>query len=79
MCKMNAIESKPKFNHLRDNYVSLAAIKTSIYNPALPTLRKIDRDDVLGKLSYEHSRHTTFLDKSTCLYIYFFYQQIYHT
>lgn len=44
--------------------VRLAGIKRGIYNPALPTLRKIDRDDVLCKLSDEHSRHTTFLDDS---------------
>jgi hypothetical protein len=29
----------------------------------LPTLRKSDRDDVLGKLSDEHARHTTFIKR----------------
>lgn len=41
--------------------ISLAGIKKGIYNPVLPTLRKYDRDDVLGKLTDEHSRHTTFI------------------
>jgi hypothetical protein len=29
----------------------------------LPTLRKSDRDDVLGKLTDEHARHTTFIKR----------------
>lgn len=47
----------------RKNPHRLASMKNRIYNPALPTLRKIDRDDIMCKLSDEHSRHTTFLLK----------------
>ncbi|CAF0750812.1 unnamed protein product [Brachionus calyciflorus] len=61
--KLNALETK--FPYSRDHLVRLASTKRGIYNPALPTLRKIDRDDVLCKLSDEHSRHTTFLDKDS--------------
>lgn len=62
MAKINALELK--YPYSREQLVRLAAIKRGIYNPVLPTLRKIDRDDVLCKLSDEHSRHTTFVDKS---------------
>ncbi|RNA09131.1 hypothetical protein BpHYR1_020498, partial [Brachionus plicatilis] len=61
--KLNALE--PKLHYTKNHLVRLAGIKRGIYNPALPTLRKIDRDDVLCKLSDEHSRHTTFLDDSS--------------
>ncbi len=76
LAKINAIEFKllypyeplsyhqnEKTHHApqRKNFHRLASMKHRIYNPALPTLRKIDRDDVLCKLSDEHSRHTTFL------------------
>ena len=40
----------------------LTAIKKGLYNPVLPSLRKISRDDVLCKLSDEHARHLTCLD-----------------
>lgn len=41
-----------------DNLIRLASVKTDLYNPQLPTYRKIDRDDVMGKLADEHCRHT---------------------
>lgn len=50
-----------RINYSKENLVRLTGVKTGIYNPVLPTLRKYDRDDVLGKLSDEHSRHTTFM------------------
>ena len=37
----------------------LASVKDVLYNPALPTLRKMDRDDAMSKLPSEHSRTTT--------------------
>lgn len=39
---------------------SLASVKHSIYNPRLPSLRQMDRDTVVHRLSNEHSRHTTY-------------------
>lgn len=60
--KLNVLE--PKLHYSKNHMIRLTDIKRGIYNPALPTLRKIDRDDVLCKLSDEHSRHTTYLDDS---------------
>lgn len=37
----------------------LTAAKEVLYNPCLPTLRRMDMDDVLRKLTDEHSRHST--------------------
>jgi hypothetical protein len=37
----------------------LPSVKEVLYHPALPTLRKMDRDEVLQKLPTEHSRTTT--------------------
>ena len=37
----------------------LASMKHSIYNPKLPSLRQMDIDTVIHRLSNEHSRHTT--------------------
>lgn len=34
-----------------------------IYNPQLPSLRRIEMDHILGKLPYEHCRATTWLSK----------------
>ena len=56
-----------RINYNKENLVRLAGVKTGIYNPVLPTLRKTDRDDVLCKLSDEHARHTTFLRRSDLL------------
>ena len=39
---------------------SLSSVKHSIYNPRLPSLRQMDRDTVVHRLSNEHSRHTTY-------------------
>lgn len=66
IAKMNALESKMPYT--KSHLVRLAGIKRGIYNPALPTLRKIDRDDVLCKLSDEHARHNTFLDQGKTKY-----------
>ncbi|XP_065828391.1 sperm microtubule inner protein 8-like isoform X2 [Oscarella lobularis] len=37
----------------------LSAVKQTLYNPHLPTLRRMDRDDAMEKLPSEHSRTTT--------------------
>lgn len=37
----------------------LTAVKHTLYNPALPSLRRMSMDEVLGKLPEEHSRFTT--------------------
>lgn len=37
----------------------LTAVKEVLYNPCLPTLRRMDMDEVLRKLTDEHSRHST--------------------
>lgn len=42
----------------------LASVKTTIYNPALPTFRRIDRDDAMCKLTDTHSRHNSSLPLS---------------
>ncbi|CAF2362779.1 unnamed protein product [Rotaria sp. Silwood2] len=39
----------------------LAAIKKQLYNPNLPSIRHMERDDVLCRLPDEHCRHTTSL------------------
>ncbi|XP_068697285.1 sperm microtubule inner protein 8-like isoform X2 [Montipora foliosa] len=37
----------------------LTAVKEVLYNPCLPTLRRMDMDEVLRKLTQDHSRHST--------------------
>lgn len=49
--------------------VKLASVKKQIYNPVLPTIRRMERDEVLCRLPDEHCRHTTSLtegEKSFC-------------
>lgn len=41
--------------------VKLASVKKQLYNPILPTIRHMERDEVLCRLPDEHSRHTTSL------------------
>jgi len=36
--------------------VQLVSVKEGIFHPRLPTIRQLDRDQVLHKLPYEHSR-----------------------
>lgn len=59
----NPWEIKKPLRYSRENLVRISGIKKGLYNPILPTLRKISRDDVLCKLSDEHSRHITCLDE----------------
>ena len=59
---INPWEIKKPFRYSKEHLVRLAGIKSGVYNPVLPTLRKISRDDVLCKLSDEHARHITSLD-----------------
>jgi hypothetical protein len=37
----------------------LASVKKQLYNPKLPSIRRIERDEVLCRLPDEHCRHTT--------------------
>lgn len=37
----------------------LTSVKEVLYNPRLPTLRRMDMDEVLKKLTDEHSQHST--------------------
>ena len=37
----------------------LTAVKDVLYNPCLPTLRRMDMDEAMRKLTQDHSRHTT--------------------
>lgn len=60
---LNPWEIKKPLRYSREHLVRLAGIKKGLYNPVLPTLRKISRDDVLCKLSDEHARHITCLDE----------------
>ena len=77
--KINAFELKPAFfaskflqeKSRQNSLVSLASVKRRIYNPLLPSLRKMSRDDVLGKLSHEHSRHTTTLSLSEFVWAFY--------
>eukprot|EP00117_Sycon_ciliatum_P001720 scpid16921/ scgid7259/ Testis, prostate and placenta-expressed protein len=43
--------------------VKLAGVKSQIYNPALPSLRRMDMDDTGHRLTYEHSRATSALTR----------------
>ena len=46
-------------NMRRPRSVKLAGVKHEIYHPSLPTLRKMDMDNVTCKLPDEHARTTT--------------------
>lgn len=41
----------------------LTAVKETLYNPMLPTLRRMDMDEILKKLPEKHSRFMTPLSK----------------
>jgi len=41
----------------------LTAVKDTLYNPMLPTLRRMDMDEILKKLPENHSRFMTKLSK----------------
>jgi hypothetical protein len=43
----------------RPSSAKLSGMKFELYNPRLPTLRRMDMDSVSHKLSSEHSRTTT--------------------
>ena len=43
----------------RPSSVKLASVKHELYHPLLPTLRKMDMDEVARRLPDEHSRTTT--------------------
>ena len=43
----------------RPSFVKLASVKHELYHPLLPTLRKMDMDDVARRLPDEHSRTST--------------------
>ena len=43
--------------------MKLASVKKQLYNPVLPTIRHMERDEVLCRLPEEHCRHTTSLSE----------------
>ncbi len=47
----------------RVSSAKLAGMKYALYNPRLPTLRRMDRDDAMSRLPTEHSRTTTHLQQ----------------
>jgi len=53
--------NRPRTARARERPTSakLAGMKFELYNPALPTLRKMSMDDVTHQLSTQHSRTTT--------------------
>lgn len=46
----------------------LASVKHQMYHPRLPSLRRMDMDTVIHRLSTEHARHTTYCTKSMTAY-----------
>ena len=42
----------------------LSGVKYQMYHPWLPTLRRMDMDTMVHKLTNEHSRHTTYCTQS---------------
>ena len=44
----------------RGNPRQLAGVKHQLYNPRLPTLRRMDMDTTLHRLTNKHSRHITY-------------------
>ncbi len=48
---------RPRYE--RPSSAQLSGMKFELYNPRLPTLRRMDMDSVSHKLSSEHSRTTT--------------------
>lgn len=47
----------------------VTSVKEILYNPCLPTLRRMDMDEVLRKLTDEHSRHSTPCSKGEWLQV----------
>ena len=43
----------------RPSSVKLASVKHELYHPLLPTLRRMDMDDVVKRLPHEHTRTST--------------------
>ena len=52
----------------RPSSAKLSGVKFELYNPRLPTLRRMDMDSVSHKLSSEHSRTTTPCSRGSKLY-----------
>ena len=49
------------FNHPTVQRIKLGAVKTSIFNPCLASLKRYDMDNVTGKPPEEHRQNTTTL------------------
>lgn len=49
----------PARRYSRPMSAKLAGVKDVLYNPGLPSLRRMDRDDVMKKLPTEHCRTTS--------------------
>lgn len=47
------------FHHPVVQRIKLGAVKTGIFHPALPTLRRYEMDNIMQKLPEEHSQQTT--------------------
>ncbi|CAF2060274.1 unnamed protein product [Rotaria magnacalcarata] len=46
-------------SELKNQQFKLASVKKQLFNPKLPSIRRMERDDVLCRLADEHCRHTT--------------------
>jgi hypothetical protein len=55
-------------NRFQNQRIRLTTVKKQLYNPKLPTIRRIERDEVLGRLTDEHSRHTTTFTEGDFVY-----------
>lgn len=53
-----------QLRHSEQDTVKLAGVKHELYNPALPSLRRMEMDDVGQRLAHEHSRATSALTRS---------------
>ncbi|GFU03824.1 uncharacterized protein NPIL_394781 [Nephila pilipes] len=47
----------------------LCDVKRSLYNPSIPSMRKMDMDDAMHKLPDRHCRNTTLCTAGNLLYL----------
>ncbi|CAF1035183.1 unnamed protein product [Rotaria sp. Silwood1] len=51
---------EPKiFSGFQNHRIKLTSVKKQLYNPKVPSIRRIEHDEILCRLPDEHSRHTT--------------------
>ena len=77
LSKFNPIDDCERDEQNGNERRKLCALKHSIYNPRLPTWRRIDRDDNQCRLSDEHCRHVTRLSPSNFFGFLFVRQSIF--